>query len=212
MEIKTITAGKLNSNAYVVSSEDDAILIDPGSDEEYAINEILDLLVGKKLHAIIYTHNHYDHIGGGHKFSNAPHYMHEEDIKMLPTFSNMARTYFHVEFSEPQVLLPLPKEFHFGNLHIKIIHTLGHSSGGVCLHLEDVLFTGDTLFAGMHGRTDLGGDMEAMKQSLALLATFPDDTRVYPGHGVATVLKLEKKWIKQVSKAGWPENQEENQL
>lgn len=197
----------LHANAYVVSEGTDAILIDPGSDQQEDIIAIKKALEGLHLHAILYTHNHYDHIMGGHLFPDVPHYMHEADIKTMSVFGEKARKVFSINFTEPEKVLPLSDTMTFGALHVRVYHTPGHSPGSVSFLIGDDLFTGDTLFAGMHGRTDLGGDMQDMKASLALLGTFPNETKVHPGHGVSTTMGKEKKWMAHIVEKGWQPQQ-----
>jgi glyoxylase-like metal-dependent hydrolase (beta-lactamase superfamily II) len=89
----------------------------------------------------------------------------------------------------------------FGSHEIEVLHTPGHSKGSVCYYIknERTLLSGDTLFAGSMGRTDLeGGDNAEMMQSLLRLSELPEDTKVYPGHGPATNIENEKRWIQAV--------------
>jgi len=86
----------------------------------------------------------------------------------------------------------------FGTIHFKVLHTPGHTKGGVCLLFEHFIFTGDTLFQGTYGRTDVGGNKEDMRTSLQMLAQLDETLVVYPGHGRSTTIANEKSWIKDV--------------
>jgi len=174
-----------------VSSGKECILIDPGNDTERHISGIKEIIGDKKLLAIVYTHNHYDHIRGGHKFS-VPQYMHEEDIKTMKLFN---KKYGVKNITYPEVL-PLGSEIAFGDIKAKVIHTPGHSRGGVCLDFGEFLCTGDTLFKEAHGRTDVPyADEKAMFSSLGILSKYPDDTPILPGHGEESTIGEERTWM-----------------
>jgi len=196
MNITTIKVGNIRTNCYVISLDDVCILIDPGSDDSNDIAEIKDTIGSKKLLAIIYTHNHYDHILGGHYFTNHPHYMHQEDIATLQETCKRTTNHYKINIIPPPKLLPLQKQMNIGPFSFTVLHTPGHTQGGVCLYFptEQTLISGDTLFAGTYGRTDLPfANSQAMKKSLQLLNMLPPSTKVYPGHGKTTTIGAEKQ-------------------
>lgn len=201
MEIIRIPAGIYAANCYLVYDEDtkEGIAIDPGGDVDDIINKIQELDLDIKY--IVLTHGHGDHIAGveGLKdYTNAKIAVHKDDGPMVRDgnknlSSRMAMG--TVEF-EPDILLDEGDLIKFGNLSAEVIHTPGHTPGGISLKIGDALFTGDTLFAGSIGRTDFeGSSFESIINSIKTkLITFPDDTRVFPGHGSATTIKREKSY------------------
>ncbi|MDI6731644.1 MAG: MBL fold metallo-hydrolase [Candidatus Margulisbacteria bacterium] len=174
MQIKTIKVGELQTNCFIVIDEStkDAVVIDPGDEA----GKILAELKGLKVKKLIITHGHYDHVGAVKELKKrlrADVLMHPDDAWLF----------------QPDVFVNDGDEINFGNLALKAIHTPGHTPGGICLYLDGHLFSGDTLFAGTYGRTDLPGGSEGlMAQSLKKLAKLPPSTKVYPGHGGQTTI------------------------
>lgn len=188
--------GEHHENCYCVSEGDECILIDPGSDSERHITGIKEIIGGKKLLAIVYTHNHYDHIRGGHKF-DVPQYMHEEDIKTMKLFN---KKYGITNITYPKIS-PLENNISFGRIKAKVVHTPGHSRGSICLDFGDFLCTGDTLFKEAHGRTDIPyAEEKTIFKSLGLLLTYPDTTPILPGHGKESTIGAERIWMEVISK------------
>lgn len=200
MEVIRIPAGIYAANCYLVYDEDtkEGIVIDPGGDVDDIIAQIdkLDL----KIKYIVLTHGHWDHIAGveGLKsYTKADIAVHKDDKALVKdgskNLSSMMAT-GTVEF-DPDILLNEDDIIKFGNLEAHVIHTPGHTPGGISLKIENALFTGDTLFAGSIGRTDFEyGSFEDIMNSIKnKLLEFPEETRVYPGHGPATTLKMEKQ-------------------
>lgn len=202
MIIQTFTVGKLHTNCYIAScpKTKEAIIIDPGFETPTEAAEIFKYVEEEalKLKFIVNTHGHPDHVCGNgiikEKFK-APILIHEGDAHMLGTFGKVIAKFFGFKNSSPQadILLKDRDTISFGNLTLKVTHTPGHSPGSVSLLGEKEVFTGDTLFAGSIGRTDLpqGSDKE-MKRSLEKLARLPEFFKVYPGHGPATTIGKEK--------------------
>ncbi len=193
MLIKTIPVGQLETNCYVVTNENtlECVVIDPGDES----NTIMDYLELNHLmcRAILLTHGHYDHVGAADAVSEetgAPVYMNERDDachsvdRHLPYhMGKNARNYDDGDAVDA------------AGLHFDVIATPGHTPGGVTLRCEDVLFTGDTLFKGSCGRTDLpGGDMDQELASLRRLCELPGDYEVYPGHMEYSTLEREREF------------------
>ena len=199
MEVRCITDPEMKENAYVLIEGDDCLLIDPGSDDDFVMRDIHKMLSGKRLKAIVYTHNHFDHLRGGRHF-DVDQYMSEDDINELPLQTARAKSFWGVEFKEPRELTPLNEEMDIGRFHFRTIPTPGHTTGSVCLFFEkeNVLFTGDTLFKRTYGRTDLGGDDSQMRSSLKKLAKLPPKTLIYPGHGDYSTIEDEIDWIEAI--------------
>lgn len=200
MEVIRIPAGIYAANCYLVYDENtkEGIAIDPGGDVDDIVRKIEEL--GLDIKYIVLTHGHADHIAGvmGLKeYTNAQVAVHKDDAPMLKDgeknfSSKMAMG--KVEF-EADILLEEKDIIEFGNLSCEVIHTPGHTPGCISLKIEDSLFTGDTLFAGSIGRTDFEGSsfdsiMDSIKRKLVV---YPDDTKVYPGHGPSSTIKMEKR-------------------
>ncbi len=200
MNVLRIPAGIYAANCYIVYSEEDkaAIVVDPGGDADDLINKIIDNNLDLKY--IVLTHGHGDHIGGVMSIKdrfNVPILIHEEDAELLESgelnlSSKMAMK--EVELKSDKTLKD-GDSISFGNLEAKVIHTPGHTKGGICLLISNALFTGDTLFKGSIGRSDLyGGDFDALISSIkGKLLQLSDETIVYPGHGGQSSIGYEKK-------------------
>lgn len=193
MLIKTIPVGQLETNCYVVTDENtlDCVLIDPGDE----MNTILDYTESNKLkvRAILLTHGHFDHVGAASEIveeTGCELYINPRDEGYEPGLSGM-------KFKMPAG----GKHYDDGDtvkigaLEFKVLATPGHTPGGVCLICENALFTGDTLFRGSCGRTDLpGGDIEQELMSLKRICALPGDYEVYPGHMDSTTLERERRF------------------
>ncbi len=175
------------------------MVIDPGADGEQ-IKNILDKN-NLKLKYILNTHGHADHIGANKflkkHFPEAKIFIHSKDAKMLTNAYENFSKQMGLAITSPSVdiLLEDNQEIEFGNQIIKVIYTPGHTQGGVCFLLDNILFSGDTLFASSIGRTDLNGGsthqlLLSIKEKLFIL---PENTKVYPGHGEETNIGKEIK-------------------
>ena len=199
MFLDKIPAGVLSVNCYVVGDERSgkAAVIDPGGDADKIIKSLEEN--GYELEYIILTHAHGDHIGGVAELqaiTKAPLYIHQDDLYILKDKSKNYSSHMampEVELSTENLLqdgtiLPL------GNESLRIIHTPGHSPGGICVLVDNLLFTGDTLFSNSIGRTDLeGGDYDQLIQSIKnKLFVLEEDILVLPGHGPASRIGIEK--------------------
>jgi len=187
------------TNTYLVWDEEtkEGIIIDPAAPSNKILNEIKKQNL--KIKFIINTHGHADHIGGNKFFKenlNIPIYIHKADSKMLSNPQKNLSAYMEKPIKSPYAdkLLLDGDIVSFGKIEMKIIHTPGHTKGGICIYHEPYLFSGDTLFEESIGRTDLpGGDIEEIKSSItATLFDLPDATQVFPGHGNPTSIEDEK--------------------
>ena len=189
VNIKTLPLGAYQPNCYLVWGEDSdtCVVIDPG----YAPDTVLDAAkkLGKKIAAILLTHGHFDHVGAVRDIAaetDCSVYLCEHDLSM-PAQMTAGPLYYTNLYAEGDFV-------ELAGLSFKVLHTPGHTPGSVCLMCENVLFSGDTLFWGSCGRTDLpGGSWSTIRVSLKRLADLPGDYEVYPGHGDATRLSFERK-------------------
>ena len=195
MIVKRFITNDLAANCYVVHSGFEAIVVDPGGEAPEVVAYLQDNNL--KVVALINTHGHADHIGGNHWFSQqtgAPvwihrleaHYLDDQALNLAPL---VGQTFPVVEAGR---LLDEGDEITVGSGKITVLHTPGHTPGGICLYWEGSLISGDTLFREGVGRTDLpGGDAGVLSQSLIRLGRLPLDTVVYPGHGPRTTIEHE---------------------
>ncbi len=199
MIIKRLVVGPLEENCYVVGDEETGktLVIDPGDEPD----RILEIIKKNKLtvDAIICTHAHFDHIGAVgdiKKTTGAKVLIHTGDIELYEGAKDQAAFWGYDldDIPQPDGFLNEGDDVRIGDLKFKVLHTPGHSPGGICLYGEGVVFTGDTLFQGSVGRTDFhGGDMAKLKESFKRLLNLPEDTTVLSGHGPETTIGIEKK-------------------
>lgn len=201
-EIETIIVGPLDVNCYIVwkKGAKEAFVIDPGGDAA-EIKSALDER-GLRARYIINTHGHFDHVGADAALkadSGASVAIHPMDADLLKDAHDLAAFFGQKtpRQAPPDMYLEDGMTLEAGGLELRVIHTPGHSRGGVCLYIEKdgLLFTGDTLFAGSVGRTDFeGGSMEALMASIKKkLLPLGDSVRILPGHGVQSTIKDEKR-------------------
>lgn len=203
MQIKPYPNGIFGATTYLVY--DETTLEGAIVDCTNSVDEIQDEIEEKniKLKYILITHGHFDHVycvkEMKEKFPSALVLMHKDDIALLnqvPTQCSMAGVLGIKVPCIDGLLDENSKNLTLGKEEIKIIHTKGHSKGGVCYLINNVLFSGDTLFAESIGRCDLfGGDFKEIEQSIKeKLFTLNEDVTVYPGHGHKTSIGHEKKY------------------
>lgn len=195
--IDILTLGVFQSNCYIIWDDPspECVIIDP-SDETKRIIAVIGIHKLKP-EAILLTHGHIDHASGVKDLIEEykiPFYLHKEE---LPVFKSMPEqgAWFGVFVQkppEPVNFLEDNQEIFIGTMKFKALHLPGHSPGHLCYLLNNMLFTGDLLFKGAVGRTDLpGGSMEKLIESLWKLKSFPPDTKIYPGHGDSSLLGIE---------------------
>lgn len=199
MEIIKIPVGIYAANCYIVYCETtrEGIVIDPGSQGAEIGDKIKEL--GLSIKYIILTHGHWDHTDGILGLKNridVPVLIHKEDEPLLKAGKKgiYSKASSNSSGINPDKYIEDEDELKVGTMTIKIIHTPGHSPGGVSIRIGDRIFTGDTLFAGSIGRTDLyGGSHDTLISSIKeKLLIYPDDTIVYPGHGESSTIGREK--------------------
>ncbi len=198
--IETIVVSPLAVNCFVVGDAQarEAIVIDPGGDARKILTTLERL--GVSVTAIVNTHAHFDHVGAVtavRAATRAPFLLHAEDA-MLLQYAQQSAAMFGLAVSQPAPPDKFVQEgdvVTVGALALRVLHTPGHTPGGICLLSDKHVFVGDTLFQGSIGRTDLpGGDYATLMQSIhTKLLPLPDDTVVYTGHGPATTIGAEKK-------------------
>ena len=200
MIIKTLPVGPIMANCFIVGCEEtlEAAVIDPGDEADKILQAVADSDLNVK--TIINTHGHFDHVSankGIHTATKAPILIHALDAPMLEQISASAANWgLSAEDSPPpDRTINDGDTITFGQITLKVIHTPGHTPGGVSLFADGHVFVGDTLFAGSIGRTDFpGGDFATLKSSIQdKLFELGDDVRVYTGHGPETTIGHEKQ-------------------
>jgi glyoxylase-like metal-dependent hydrolase (beta-lactamase superfamily II) len=200
MKIITNILGMVSTNSYIIVNNDEALLIDPEESADYFTEKCNKLQV--KPVAILLTHGHFDHIGAVNGLKEAlklPVYagIGEKDFMTDPNCNGSAKLGRTPLFVTADKLLTDGEVIELAGLNIKAIATPGHTAGGICYYFEseNVLISGDVLFADSFGRTDFpGGSQKDLADSIInKLFVLPDETAVYPGHGMKTTIEREKK-------------------
>ncbi len=198
MILKNLVVGPLSSNCYIVGSEasKEGMIIDPGDEAEVILSSVKDL--GLEIRSIVLTHGHIDHIGALKEVKEATGAevaIHADEAKSLP--KQALSTLLGLSYPTPlppDRLLNDGDSLDIDDLHFLVLHTPGHSPGGICLLGQGVVFSGDTLFNYGIGRADLPGSnySQLMNSIHTRLMTLPDTTTVYPGHGPETTIGTER--------------------
>ena len=203
MILKELVVGPFGSNCFIVGSEvtKEGMIIDPGAGADSILKAARDL--GLSIVLIVATHNHMDHVGAlgqVKEATGADYAVHEADVEGMSS-GMLGRVFGAVTGGSlksppgPDRLLHDGDVFEIGDLSFTVLHTPGHTLGGISLLGDGVVFSGDTLFNFGIGRTDLsGGDYVTLINSIMTkIMSLPDDTVVYPGHGPSTTVGAERK-------------------
>ena len=198
MIIRKFIVGPLENNCFIIADENskECLVIDPGDEPD----RILDFINENnfQLKYIICTHAHFDHVAAVSDIkeeTKAKIVLHRDDLEIYKSTKDQAAVWgFELESQpDPDTFVSEGDKLEIGDLSFEIFHTPGHSPGGICLYGEGILITGDTLFAGSVGRTDLyGGDINKLKKSFKRLLSLPDNIRVLPGHGPESTVGHER--------------------
>ena len=198
LTIHTLPLGSYQTNCYIAYAPESktCAVIDPGYFPERILAFLADK--GRSVDAILLTHGHFDHVGAVEEIAEKTGcklWMTEADWSQR--ISPMTAYFYPIancDFTEVQ-LCEDGEVIHAGGLRFTVMTTPGHTWGSVCYRCGDALFSGDTLFAGSCGRTDLpGGDWDTIQESLQRLAQLEDGITVYPGHGESTTIAQEKRY------------------
>ena len=199
MIVNKLVVGPLASNCYIVGSEfnKEGMIIDPGDEAKRILKKVEELKLDIK--SIVLTHGHIDHIGALKEVKEATKAevaIHGDDAGIIQ--GQALNTIFDISYPTPPAPDKLLKDgdsIDIGDLHFLVVHTPGHTQGGISLLGEGVVFTGDALFNYGIGRTDLpGGNYNQLMNSLhTKLMVLPDNTVVYPGHGPDTTIGAERE-------------------
>lgn len=201
MIIKELVVGPLMSNCFIFGCKKtkEAVVIDPGADADRILMSLADS--GLKVKYIVNTHGHFDHVSANGRIKDATGadiLIHPLDAPMLGMLSSNAAIFgISVENSPPcDQTLEEGESVSFGDITLKVLHTPGHTPGGISLYTNGIVFVGDTLFAGSIGRTDFpGGDFNTLIASIKTkLFNMDDDIRVFSGHGPETSIGREKRY------------------
>ncbi len=188
MEIVSMPVGAYQTNCYMVWAEDrdDCLLIDPGYSPEWLLQQVQKK--NKTLSAILLTHGHFDHVGGVREIAEKTGcdvYLRSEE-RTMPQSMTAGELYSTHSYGDSVTA---------AGITFRVLHTPGHTPGSVCLIADNVIFSGDTLFAGSRGRTDFpGGSETEITASLKKLAKLPGEYQVLPGHGEMTLLSYEREF------------------
>ncbi len=199
--LERLVVGPFMSNCYLIGCPEtlEGLIIDPGAEGKRIIKRVTDLNL--KIKYLINTHGHMDHTGANSEVKaafGAPLLVHREDAPLYrsPQAGMALFPKAGKEVLSPDLLLKGNEQLQVGTLTVRVLETPGHTPGGISLDLSGVLFTGDTLFAGSIGRTDLpGGSFPHIIESIkSKLLVYPDITEVYPGHGPSSTIGDERRY------------------
>jgi len=198
--IKSLAVGPIMANCFILGCEQtlEAAVIDPGDEADRILRALAEFNLTAKL--IINTHGHFDHVGANKRLNavtGAPILIHPLDAPMLAQLADSAAAWGMQADNSP----PPDRELQdgddvtFGKIRLTVVHTPGHTPGGISLYTAREVFVGDTLFAGSIGRTDFpGGSFATLKESIQQkLFVLSDDLKVYPGHNQTTTIGVEKR-------------------
>ncbi|NIM03735.1 MBL fold metallo-hydrolase [bacterium] len=195
--VKIFTVGPMEANCYIVYDPDkrEGLIIDPGAEGSRLIKFIRQKNIS--INYIVNTHGHPDHVGANRKikeYTNAPILIHPYDAPLLAKSNSILPLIFPMESSSPaaDTFIKDGDVIECGEMKLKVLHTPGHTPGGISLLLDDSIFTGDTLFSGSIGRFDLpGGSEEVLLNSIKKILSLGENLIIYPGHGPSTTVSQE---------------------
>jgi glyoxylase-like metal-dependent hydrolase (beta-lactamase superfamily II) len=198
MKIEKIVEPYFGENMYILIDEETkkCAVVDPGGASDKILNYIK--ANSLELEYIVLTHGHGDHIGAVNNIkskTNAKVIAHNDEQELLNDNRKNLSYSMHCGPQEldADIYVHDKDKLELGNLKLSFIHTPGHTKGCMCIRVNDDMFTGDTLFAGSIGRTDLyGGDYKQIEKSLRKLAKYEDKVKIHPGHGPSSTLGIEK--------------------
>ena len=204
LAVKSFTFNPFQENTYVLSSQGEAVIIDPGNSNKHETKELDDYIASQNLSVkyLLNTHCHIDHVLGNYDVKEkykVPFMIHPNDLPVLRSVKSYASNYGFPMYTEclPDSYLAEGDEVVFGDARTKVLFVPGHAPGHIAFYFEEdkKIFSGDVLFRSSIGRTDLpGGDFDTLINSISQrLFTLPDETVVYPGHGPTTKIGFEKK-------------------
>ena len=188
MQMLAMCVGSYRTNCYMLWENEECVLVDPGFEAEQILETVRRKC--KKVAAIFLTHGHFDHVGAVKQIveeTGCPVYIHAADVK-LPSRHTNGKIYHTHNYDDGDVV-------EMAGMTFRVLHTPGHTPGCVCLLCGDVMLSGDTLFAGTCGRTDIPpyGNPPQMRRSLACLKALEGDYQVFPGHGHSSTLEEERR-------------------
>lgn len=198
MIVERIVCGPLDTNCWLVGDGEGGplVVIDPAGDAE----TIRARIAGRDVASVVLTHGHFDHLGAAdeiRELTGAPLLVHADDAGAVTSAEATGGMLFGFDHrtAAPDRTLEDGVVVRAGTLALEVIHTPGHTPGGICLFGGGHLFSGDTLFAGSVGRTDFpGGDARTLRRSIGeRLTPLPDETVVHPGHGPDTTIARERR-------------------
>jgi glyoxylase-like metal-dependent hydrolase (beta-lactamase superfamily II) len=201
INIKQISVSMMRTNCYVIyNDEGEAVIVDPGDNYTKIKDAIIALKLSPK--AILLTHGHFDHIGAASKLKEVYGiniYAYEDEKQVLNSADYNLSNIFGVPIVlEADVYLRDNEEIEIIGFKFKVIHTPGHTVGSCCYYLKEygMMFTGDTLFAGTHGRYDFptGNGRHLLESITEKIFSYDDNIDVFPGHNEETTIGSERKW------------------
>ncbi len=195
--LKIFAVGPMEANCYILYDPDkrEGLIIDPGAEGSRLIKFIEQEKIS--INYIINTHAHPDHVGANRElkeYTNAPILIHRYDAPMLAGSESILSLIFPLGSSSPpaDTLIKDGDLIECGGMKLQVLHTPGHTPGGISLLQDDCIFTGDTLFSGSIGRSDLpGGSQEVLLDSIRKILSLGENLIVYPGHGPSTTVSQE---------------------
>jgi glyoxylase-like metal-dependent hydrolase (beta-lactamase superfamily II) len=197
LAVNRFELGPIGTNCYVVRADDsaaEAVVVDPGAEAARVVDELGAL--GARCAAILITHGHWDHLGAVADLADAtgaPVHMAEEERALLEDVNSFAPPELDLRSYTPDVLLQGDETLEFAGMSFQTLRVPGHSPAHLAYYTDGALFSGDVVFAGSVGRTDLpGADRDTLVESIRMLVDrFPPETVIYSGHGPRTTLGAE---------------------